>query len=526
MIATLANHCWQMASTSAAREMRAALARPQLAQDRLLMAWLHRHRGCAWGRAHGFADLDSDSFRAKHPVTSWEDYRPWIERIANGEQAVLSADPVRAFLPTSGSSGARKLIPVTAGLQRAFRTGVDCWMHALFADHPGTMGGKAYWSLSPPAFPSDRQGSIPVGFADDSAYLGRIGAWLARATFATPPSLARMRDPQAWRTATCLHLLRCADLHLISVWSPSFLSILWQAILADWDRLLADPGWTSHRRRHLQLSSITTPTPALVWPRLALISCWTHGASQEAASLLATCFSGVPLQPKGLVATEAIISIPWSRNHEPLPAITAQVIEFESADGRLHGPEDVEIGQAYGIVVSNGGGLWRYRLGDQVAVTGRIGATPTLRFLGRCGGVSDQRGEKLHPIPVEQAVRLACAHAGLTPTFLLLAPEATMDGIAYHLFIELPGSLPPHVLDDLADDLDRRLAENPHYAHCRRMGQLGALTVVPLPGPSGRATAIYQQVQLERGLGMGDIKPGVLVTTGGWKSRLEAPVAR
>jgi hypothetical protein len=259
------------------------------------------------------------------------------------------------------------------------------------------------------------------------------------------------------------------------------------------------------------------PDPICIWPRLALISCWTHGASQEGAKHLADLFPHVALQPKGLVSTEAIISIPWQNDHDPLLAVTAQVVEFEHPDGRLLGPEAVEVGDAYGIVVSNGGGLWRYRLGDQVEITGRIAGTPTLRFLGRSGGVSDHRGEKLHPIWVENEVRNACRDAGLDPTFLLLAPETVNDGVTYHLYIEHLNCISSEVMASLTYDLDRRLSQNPHYAHCRRLGQLGAAIIVQLPGPPGHAIAAYQRVQMERGLSMGDIKSVLLSTCGGWK---------
>lgn len=517
MIAALANRCWRAAAAGPAAAFRAALARPQAAQDRLLARWLARDRASAWGRAHGFAGLDPEGYRARHPLTAWEDYLPWIARLAAGGRDVLSCEPVRALLPTGGSGGGAKLVPATPGLLRGFRTAADCWMHALFAAHPAVLDGSAYWSLSPPAFPAARHGALPVGFPDDGALLGPLGALLARATWAVPPAVARLPGADAWRTATCLHLLRARDLRLVSVWSPSFLALLWQEIATGWARLLADSWWARDRRRQRELAALPAPEPSRIWPRLALLSCWTHGASREEAARLAALFPGVALQPKGLLATEGVVSIPWAPDADPVLAATAQVVEFIASDGRVLGAEEVAVGGTYEVALSNGGGLWRYRLGDLVEVTGRIAAAPTLRFLGRTGGVVDRRGEKLHPLAVERAARAVLAAAGLAPSFLLLAPSQVEGLLGYRLFVELAA---PADLAPLAATLDAALqADNPHYRHCRALGQLAPLQAVRLPGPPGRAAQEWLRAQVARGRRPGDVKPAVLDASTGWEER-------
>ena len=56
--------------------------------------------------------------------------------------------------------------------------------------------------------------------------------------------------------------------------------------------------------------------------------------------------------------------------------------------------EKLRKGNEYEVVVTTSGGLWRYRLGDRVLVDGFVQKTPSLRFLGRPGNVSDLFGEK------------------------------------------------------------------------------------------------------------------------------------
>jgi hypothetical protein len=41
-------------------------------------------------------------------------------------------------------------------------------------------------------------------------------------------------DVAAWRFATLFHLLKAADLTFISVWSPTFLVVLMDALPARW----------------------------------------------------------------------------------------------------------------------------------------------------------------------------------------------------------------------------------------------------------------------------------------------------
>lgn len=512
MLAALIHRLWIWSARSQARRFQNACEHPTQTRDALLARWLQQHAQSAWGKRHDFSKGIA-YFLAHHPVTTWKDYEPWISRLAVGEIHLLSQDPVLRLMPTSGTEGGSKLIPMNQGLQQAFACAVNTWMYALSQNHPAALRGRAYWSLSPPAFPNRHHGVLPVGFEDDSAYLGPWGAFLARQTFAVPPALAQETDIDAWRRKTCLHLLQAEDLSLVSVWSPTFFTGLWRHIQESWDDLLADPFWQSFHRRHQQLGRLHEPDAVLIWPHLALISAWTHGASVESSNDLSRLFPHVFIEPKGLIATEAIVSIPWKPDHDPVLAITAQVVEFEDETGQLLGPEDVVVGKTYQVIVTNGGGLWRYRLGDLVTITGRIGRTPTLRFLARSGGVSDRCGEKLHPAFVETCIRHCCQTCGLHPTFLLLSPEGPTASLAYTLFIEVPDLPDPN---RLATMLDAALSANPHYGHCRRLGQLSALQVRQTPGPAGTATRRFQDHLLRQGQRLGDIKPRILDPKGGW----------
>ena len=54
------------------------------------------------------------------------------------------------------------------------------------------------------------------------------------------------------------------------------------------------------------------------------------------------------------------------------------------------------LAREYDIVLTQHGGLYRYRIGDRVRVTRFYQATPCLEFVGRSDAVCDLTGEKLH----------------------------------------------------------------------------------------------------------------------------------
>ena len=198
------------------------------------------------------------------------------------------------------------------------------------------------------------------------------------------------------------------------------------------------------------------------------------------------------------------MTIPFAGRYPP--ALCSHLLEFEDGGGGVRLAHELDDGGEYGVVLTTGGGLWRYRLGDRVRAEGRVGGASSLRLVGRADRVVDRFGEKLSDGFVTGVL------ADLAPgaPFAMLAP----DGPAYALFIE--GS----AADDFAGRLERALCENPHYRHCRNLGQLAAARVVPVAaGAYGRFAARL----VEGGTRLGDVKPAALDSRDGWRRWLDAP---
>ncbi len=518
--AALANVGWLAASLPEWIRFRRAAADVENEQRRILQNYLRGNAATDFGRSHQFSRLASwEAFNEAVPVRTYEDFRPWIERIADGEPDVLTADLVTLLEPSSGSSGPEKWVPYTKSLQAEYRRAVAAWMAQNFIASPGLLGGRAYWSLTPqPLRRQRRETQVPVGFDDDSAYLGGAARRLVDLTLVTRPELRRLSDTGQFRHVTLLLLLGCRDLRLISVWHPSFLSLLLEHLQQNWLALLEDlrDGYRlsdpaveirANPRRAQELERRGYDNPAALWPALRLISCWGDANAAGSLGEIRASFPGVIIQPKGLVATEAFVTLPFAGSR-PL-AIRSHFFEFLDENGAVHPSWSLNKGQRYSLVVTTAGGLYRYRLRDSVEVTDFYRQVPSLSFLGKEDNVSDHYGEKLDETFVANCLQAVFERLGLEPRFAMLALDPTASPDRYTLYLQCEGVEQAQ----LADQLDQELCRNPHYELCVRLGQLGKARVHVI---AERAYDVYTAALIERGMRLGDIKPTPLSRFHDW----------
>ena len=524
--AVIGNLGWFAASLPEYRRFKRDAYKVEETQRRQLRYYLKQNAETAFGREHGFANIDSwEEYSDRVPIRDYDAIEPWISRIAAGEGGVLTTDPVKLFEPSSGSSGPAKLIPFTRALQREIRRAVALWSAHNFLSQPDLLLGRAYWSLTPQMnVPQSVESVIPVGFDEDSAYLGGIARHLINRTLATHPALLHVNDMEKFWHLTLLTLLQCADLRLISVWHPSYLQLLIERLRKNWTLLLsdleegltsADPAQQFRRNpaRTHKLRSSGCDNLSLIWPKLRLISCWADGHAASSIPQLESLFPGTTIQGKGLVATEAFVTVPLGRR-KPL-AIRSHVFEFLGDNDKSYAPWQLEKGATYTVVVTTGGGLYRYRLGDQIQVEDFYGDVPCLRFLGKEDQVSDFYGEKLSENFVATTLRKVFSHFDLDTEFALLAIDESLSPPAYVLYVEAEGILP----ESLAEQLDRELRANPHYDLCARLGQLGDVRVSRI---HGNAFDVYAKRLSEMGIRIGDIKPTPLSRHSDWNHYFDA----
>lgn len=426
---------------------------------------LERYSGSDFGRAHGFDGIRSpEDFREAIPPMNYEDHRSWIERCAAGEKNVLACDEPFGFERTSGTSSRPKWIPLTNGLRDEFARGLATWFHGWRKRCPEVFAGKAYWAISPAGMPPEiAPGGLPVGAVSDVAYFpdgvgARLAEWLV---------VPDLRGDVFEETAEAL--LKTPDLSLVSVWSPTFLLGIDAAV----QRLRPGKTWRD------------------LWPKLALASCWADASSAPWIPVLQERLGGIPIEPKGLLATEGITSIPDEIDGSPRLASECHWLEFIDDEGAYVPSGEVRVGRRYEVLLTTAGGLFRYRSGDQVVVTG-TGERPRIRFVGRKGIVSDFVGEKLH----EQQMLDALTATG-SRGFLAAVPQSP----GYDLWLEDP---------EQVERVMSVLRRNPYFDQALRLGQLAPVRARRLP--PDWSLVLAKSLAEARGGRLGDVKLPALLT--------------
>lgn len=532
MSARLANNIWAASCLPGWGRFVRAAKDSAATQARLLSGYLRTNVLTEYGETYRFAEITtSKQYQDRVPLTTYDDYVPLIDRIGSGIPAVLTADPVSMFELSSGSTAASKLIPYTSRLKAEFQRGIAPWIFDLYRNYPQLRGGPAYWSITPLTTGKRfTPAGLPIGFESDSAYLGPLGRRLVDAMMAVPDTVKYLASIHDFRYATLFHLLRQPELRLISVWNPTFLSLLLAPLADWWDSLCDDLVHGTITLPDSSTVSRVPPTPQLarrlsgmdptdyaaIWPRLALISCWMDGPSAAYARQLAEAFPGVMIQGKGLLATEAFVSLPLVGVEGAVLSVNSHFFEFISEGGDVLLAHQLQKDKTYSVAVTTAGGFYRYQLHDLVEVLGFWGQLPRLRFVGKAGHVSDWFGEKLEGHFVAQVFEQVFALHSLTPLFAMLAPEEAQEGFRYVLYLE---SNQPFDPARLAQDLDSALRANFHFDYCRKLGQIGATAVWPVR----RGAESYLRASHARGQKLGDVKPLALQKTTGWERYFDTP---
>ena len=532
----IANRTYGAYALSARVRFERATANPARAQREILFRILRQNATSETGRELGFGTIQSVAeFRKRVPIRDYDAIGPAIDRMAAGESRVLTDHHVRCFEPTGGSSGTSKLIPYTEALLSEISEATMPWVFDLLHHGGAIRNGTSYWAVSPPARRERvTPGGTPIGMEHDSDYFPRFVRAMLDRVLGTPRELARIPDVATCRYVTLRALLARPDLAFISVWNPSFLTLLASSLDECFPALLRDlesgelsvplasdlRGALTHAlparprlSRELRCRFGRTPPENLgaVWERLDLISCWADGHAARALEVMRQRFPSVAVQAKGLLSTEGVVSFPLTRAGGAVAAVSSHFLELMPDDGATEaiGVENADVGRTYEVVLTTSGGLYRYRTKDLVRVDGRYRRAPVLTFVGRSDAASDIAGEKLTPQLVERVITSACKALGVRPTFAMLAPVwRQTETPHYALFAECG----PLEAARLAAAIEARLCDAHHYALCRELGQLDA--VRPVAVEQGEAT--YERGCLVRGQRAGSIKPVALDARLGW----------
>jgi len=520
-----ANALWLASCLPEWRRFQRAATDVEETQANLLQQYLNANKDTEYGRKYQFDKIKSASqYQENISLTTYDDYAEYINQMGEGQKSILTSEPVRMFEPSSGSTAASKLIPYTNMLKSEFQRGITPWIYNLYTSMPDLQRGPAYWSVTPLTHGRRfTSAGIPIGFESDSAYLGLFGKWLVDSVMAVPNAVKDISDMDSFRYATLLCLLRQPNLRLISVWNPTFLSLLLAPLPDWWDALLDDIARGTVSRTDVKLRFAPNPElaqalracsptePESLWQNLRLISCWADGASAPYARQLEERFPRTCLQGKGLLATEALVSVPIVGVEGSVLSINSHFFEFIDDSGEILFAHQIQKGKTYSVVVTTGGGFYRYQLHDVVEVLGQWGQIPCIRFVGKADHISDLFGEKLEERFVANVLEAVFTKHNISPVFAMLAPDDE-DAFRYVLYLENENQ---NV--EIAEDLDLALRKNFHYDYCRKLGQLESVQVVYVM--DGAET--YLKACQARGQKLGNIKSSVLQKTSEWGKQFQ-----
>jgi hypothetical protein len=517
-------------------------------QNAILQRTLKNNSNSVFGIKNKFEKIkSSDEYRKEIPISSYEQiHQTIIEQIITGNSLLTSSKPTR-YHPTSGTALSSKLIPYTKELSEEYSRGINVWLNDLYTSYPSIKNGRHFWSISPKVAPhlfsELKDSSAVIGFDDDAEYLGWKNG-IIRKTMAAQSWLRGIESADDFRYALLLSLLRCPDLTLISVWSPSYLKLLIESINNNVGRLIKDlrngtfsllgnvPDYIKNHRikpnyciadiigewskSSVMDFSILSPK---IWPKLKVLSFWCDGPSRYDAHEMAKKFPQSKVQPKGICATEGIVSIPIERYNGCIPAFMSHFMEFlpEGKSETVLADELVPQSR-YSCIITTGGGLYRYQLGDIIEVVDLKDYMPIIRFVGR-DRVCDMVGEKLHETEVSETMKVVQDIINKEVTFYFIAPVKHKNGMTgYEMYIESKALEIGNLQEKIVSVAESKLNENFHYKYARDIGQLLPLTIYTIK-KSG-IKLYYRRLQ-EEGIRSGDIKPVPLDRRTGWREWFE-----
>lgn len=501
-----------------ARRMRAQLyslcERPREVQHGHLFAQLRREAETAFGRDHNFRRIKNvEDFRRHMPITSYEYYEPYIERVKNGDtEAMFHRQKVLMFAMSSGTTAARKFIPVTERFLDDYRRGWMIWGVNMFEDH------RELWFKTMIQLASDwdefrTPAGIPCGSI--SGLTARVQKYIVRKTYCLPPDSAKIKETRAkYYLAWRLGLVR--DVGIVMTANPSTNINLAKFGDEHRDELIKDihdgtihadypvpPSIFQTEHRYLQpnparareiekiIDVVGSLRPKDVWPYFNMIASWMGGSVGAYMRHYPDYFGESCMRDIGLIASEGRMTIPIQ---DGTPAgvldITSSYFEFVpvdeigSAQPTILESHELSEGRDYYILLTTSSGFYRYNISDVVRCIGFQGRTPLLTFLNKGSSFSNLTGEKLSEHHVVKSVERVMDLNDLRLSGYSVAPCFDEDdhNPYYGLFIEESDLSSLVSLEPFAQRIEEELCRQNHeYAEKRASGRLRPLRLELLP---------------------------------------------
>ncbi|KAH1098528.1 hypothetical protein J1N35_015449 [Gossypium stocksii] len=491
----------------------------------------------------GFLDgqFDKQVFKKTVPVVNYEDIKPYIERIANGDSSnIISAEPIIELLTSSGTSGGLpKMMPSTAEdlHRKTFFYNLLVPVMNKYVD--GLDEGKAMYLLFVKPETKTPSGLMarPVltSYYKSNNFQNRPFNRFNVYTSPDETILCSDSKQSMYCQLLCGLVQRQEVLRVGAVFASAFLRAIkflednWKELssnirtghVSDW---ITDPGC-----RKVVSLVLNKPKPELadliehecsskswegiikkLWPRTKYIEVIVTGSMAQYVSTLEYYSGGLPLVSTMYASSECYFGInfkplskPWDVSYTLIPNMAyfeflpvkkknedgAQYVqcngvckencmekETEKEDVETVELVDVKLGQYYELVVTTFTGLYRYRVGDILMVTGFHNKAPQFRFVHRRNVVlsidTDKTSEEDLLKAVTKAKVIVESLGILLIEYTSYADTSSIPG-HYVLFWELTSKgnnhlpvLDPKIMEHCCSTVEESL--DSVYRRCRR----------------------------------------------------------
>lgn len=368
---------------------------PIAAQREVLQDLVTHGQYTEFGRKYHFTRIfNVNTFKHTVPIQEYEDIKPYILRIMNGEQNLLWDTPVSWFAKSSGTTSDKsKFIPIT---QESLE---DC--HYQGAKDVLTL----YYNFNPDSDLLTGKGLViggshQVSQLNEEAFYGDLSAVLLQNT---PFWGQWLRTPEL-------------SIALMDAWETKIEALAKSTIEEEVTSISGVPTWTMILiKRILEISGKSTLKE--VWPHLEL---YMHGG---------VSFTPYREQFKKLIgegicyldmynASEGFFAVQDQPGDEGMLLFLQHGIFYEFMPVEEYGKPNpvtlslnhVETGKNYAPVISTNSGLWRYLTGDTIQFTSLFPFR--IRVSGRLKHFINAFGEELIIDNADRAIALACEKTG------------------------------------------------------------------------------------------------------------------
>lgn len=485
-----------MRAKHASEKYKKATMLPLQSQHDKLLSIIEKNKDTEYGNRYSFSSIQTISdYQRLVPVIKYEDIRKHIERVAAGENNILTAEAPQMFARTSGSMGTPKYIIVTPTCQNKEHGSVmSIWGYHLLTSHPEMLKGVSVTLVST-AIEGYTSAGIPYGSTSGAIYKGMPSIF--RKKYAIPYRVFEISDYQA-KYYTVMRIAMEQDATNISTANPSSILKMCEKGNEFGDDIIRDirDGTLSYRflieddirdsiekrlRPNNQRSKFLEKLrdkrdglllPADYWPNLNLITCWKGGTVGHYIEKFPHWFNpdgdrNVPIRDWGYLSSEARCTIPLSdEGSAGALAITTNFYEFVTVAQQQANPDDTSAWQyltadqledmvEYYIFITTMGGLYRYDINDIVRVEGYYNNTPKITFVRKGRDMTNITGEKLSANQVIEAVLFA---GQLTGTIALhFRAEADLDQSRYILDVEFASNISEEIAREFLIGFDDQL---------------------------------------------------------------------